>query len=52
MKAMKLQSNVQANSRNESAAPEWQYEQEKRKEKKAHKNLRNLKSTRKLFWIE
>lgn len=45
MKAMKLQSNVQANAMNA-----WEYEAEKRQQKKANKSLRDLKKGRKMQW--
>lgn len=45
MKAMKMQSNVQANSMNT-----WEYEAEKRQQKKANKSLRDMKKGRKMQW--
>ena len=45
MKALKTQSNVQANTMNA-----WEYEAEKRQQKKANKSLRDMKKGRKMQW--
>ncbi len=47
MKAMKMQSNVQAITMNA-----WEYEAEKRQQKKSDKALRALKQGRKSMWRE
>lgn len=34
-----------------SSIPAWEYDQQKRQERKQHKNLRNEKRSRKGFWM-
>lgn len=46
MKAMKMQSNVQANTMNA-----WEYDQEVKQARKASKCLRNIKRSRKQMWM-
>ena len=45
MKAMKMQSNLQANNMNA-----WEYDQEVKQARKASKGLRMQRKTRKGFW--
>lgn len=45
-KQHKMQSNVQSTS-----IPEWQYDQQKRQERKASKGLRMQRKTRKSMWM-